>query len=100
MFDRTKLITLIVAASLGGALLEGPSFAQSTSLYGGGAANVGVGAGGGGGTGMAPAGGGPGVSGGFPFGRWSSDTTGTAPVLVPAAPTTAPNQQKKAKTAN
>ena len=60
MFEQTKLIASIAAALLGGALLAGPSFAQSVSLYGGGAANVGVGAGGGGGTGMDPAGGGPG----------------------------------------
>ena len=98
MFDQTKLITSIAAALLGGALLAGPAFAQSASLYGGGAANVGVGAGGGGGTGMDPAGGGPGPSGGYPFGRWSSDTTGPAPVV--ATPTTGTKPQKKAKTAN
>ena len=98
MFDQTKLSTLIAAALLGSALLAGPAFAQSASLYGGGAANVGVGAGGGGGTGMDPAGGGPGASGGFPFGRWSSDTTG--PVAVVATPTTGTKQRKKSKAAN
>jgi hypothetical protein len=98
MFDQTKLITLIAAALLGGALLAGPTFAQSASLYGGGAANVGVGAGGGGGTGMAPAGGGPGASGGTSFGRWSEDTTG--PAAVAATPTTGAKQRKKSKAAN
>jgi hypothetical protein len=98
MFDQTKLITSIAAVLLGGALLAGPTFAQSASIFGGGAANVGVGAGGGGGTGMAPAGGGPGASGGFPFGRWSSDTTG--PVAVVATPTTGTKQRKKAKAVN
>ena len=93
MFDLTKLITSIAVALLGGALLAGPTFAQSASLYGGGAANVGVGAGGGGGTGMDPAGGGPGASGGFPFGRWSSDTTG--PVAVAATPTTGTKKKQK-----
>ena len=104
MFDKTKLITSIAAALLGCTLLAGPAFAQATSLYGGGQANAGVGAGGGGGTGMDPAGGGPGAAGGFPFGRWSSDTTGPALVLAPAplaaAPVTATKPQKKAKTAN
>ena len=102
MFDKTKMITSIAAALLGGVLLAGPAFAQATSLYGGGQANAGVGAGGGGGTGMAPAGGGPGAAGGFPFGRWSSDPTGPALALAPvvAAPTTGTKQQKKAKTAN
>jgi hypothetical protein len=97
MFDRTKLITSIAAAFLGGVLLAGPAFAQSVSLYGGGAANVGVGAGGGGGSGMDPAGGGPGASGGYDFGRWSSSTTGPAAVAVAPAPTT--KQKKKTKTA-
>ena len=32
MFDQTKLITSIAAALLGGALLAGPTFAQSASL--------------------------------------------------------------------
>lgn len=98
MFDKTKMITSIAAALLGGALLAGPAFAQATSLYGGGQENAGVGAGGGGGTGMDPAGGGPGASGGYPFGRWSSDPTGPAPVA--ATPTTGTKPQKKAKTAN
>jgi hypothetical protein len=102
MFDPTKLITSIAAALLVGALLAGPTFAQSASLYGGGAANAGVGAGGGGGTGMDPAGGGPGAAGGFPFGRWSSDPTGPAlvPAPVAAMPATGTKQQKKTKTAN
>jgi hypothetical protein len=100
MFDQTKLITSIAAALLGGALLAGPTFAQSASIFGGGAANVGVGAGGGGGTGMDPAGGGPGASGGFPFGRWSEDTTGPAAVAVAATPTTGTKQRKKSKAAN
>jgi hypothetical protein len=96
MFDRTKLITSIAAALLGGILLSGPAFAQSVSLYGGGAANVGVGAGGGGGSGMDPAGGGPGASGGFDFGSWSSSTTGPAPV---AATPPASTKHKKKTTA-
>jgi hypothetical protein len=102
MFDQTKLITSVAAALLGCILLAGPAFAQATSLYGGGQANAGVGAGGGGGTGMAPAGGGPGAAGGFPFGRWSSDTTGPAlvPAPVAAMPATTTKPKKKAKTAN
>jgi hypothetical protein len=95
MFDKTKLITSIGAALLGGALLASPAFAPSTSLYGGGAANVGVGAGGGGGTGMAPAGGGPGTSGGTPFGRWfmSLGTTGPATVATPTTGAAAMGRQ-------
>ena len=54
----------------------------------------------GGGTGMAPASGGPGASGGFPFGRWSEDTTGPAAVAVAATPTTGTKQRKKSKAAN
>jgi hypothetical protein len=107
MFDRTRLITSIGAALLGGALIASPALAQSASLYGGGAANVGVGAGGGGGTGMDPAGSGPGPSGGTPFGRWhmSTGTTGPAVVATPATgvavtPTTGNKQRKKAKTVN
>ena len=39
---------------------------------------------------------------GFPFGRWSSDTTGPAlvPAPVAAVPATATKPKKKAKTAN
>jgi hypothetical protein len=98
MFDQTKLITSIAAALLGGALLAGPTFAQSASIFGGGAANVGVGAGGGGGTGMDPAGGGPGASGGTPFGRGAVAATPTTGVA--ATPTTGTKQRKKAKAVN
>jgi len=104
MFDKTKLIASTGAAFLGCALLASPACAQSASLYGGGAANVGVGAGGGGGTGMDPAGGGPGVSGGTPFGRWNMSLGaigGSAPAPAPAAaPATGAKQGKKAKAAN
>jgi hypothetical protein len=65
-------------------MLVAPAFAQSTSLFGGGAANVGVGAGGGGGTGMGPAGSGPGAGGGAPFLRDNTGepTPATAPVVT------------------
>jgi hypothetical protein len=81
MLKRPKLIA-IAAIALGGTLLASPAFAQSESILGGGAANVGVGAGGGGGTGMDPAGGGPGVSGGI---RPASAGT-SGPVAVTAVP--------------
>ena len=90
MFDKTKLVTSIGVALLSSTLLASPAFAQSASLYGGGAANVGVGAGGGGGTGMDPAGSGPGPSGGTTFGGSPPYAPpGTSGVLVTAAPETA-----------
>jgi hypothetical protein len=96
MFDKTKLITSLVAALLGGALLASPVSAQVASIFGGGAANVGVGAGGGGGSGMDPAGGGPGPSGGTSFGRWatSAATIGPTGPIVSSAPTNGPKKKK------
>ena len=96
MLKKTKLVALIAAVVLGGTLLSSLAFAQSESIFGGGAANVGVGAGGGGGTGMDPAGGGPGVSGGI---RPASAGT-PGPVEVTAAPVvtqTPPRQKAKTK---
>ena len=92
MLKSTKLIATIAAGVLSGTLLASFAFAQSESILGGGAANVGVGAGGGGGTGMDPAGGGPGVSGGI---RPASAGT-PGPVEVTAAPivTQTPSRQK------
>ena len=95
MLKSTKLIATIAAGVSSGTLLASFAFAQSNSFWGGGAANVGVGAGGGGGTGMDPAGGGPGVSGGTPFGRWhmSFGTTGPATVATPTTGVAATGRQ-------
>jgi len=107
MFDKARLMTSIGAALLCGVLLASPAFAQSASLYGGGACSVGVGAGGGGGTGMDPAGSGPGPSGGTPFGGWpayeepgKSGLVEYSPAPAPAmaaAPETETKQPKKRK---
>jgi hypothetical protein len=89
MFDKTKLITSTATVLFAGILLAGAACAQSASLYGGGAANVGVGAGGGGGSGMDPAGSGPGPSGGTVFGGWPPYAPpGRNGLAVTAAPTT------------
>lgn len=60
MFDKMKLIALIAAAFLGGALCASAAFAGH---FGGEPANAGAGWGGGGGTGIDGAGMGPGSAG-------------------------------------
>jgi hypothetical protein len=72
MFDKTRLITLLAAAFLGGALFATPAFAT--------AANGGAGWGGGGGSAMDHAGAGPGASG------WTSSDGATQPTASPPAP--------------